>query len=511
MGCDAPLQHRGTSQPAEQHRQEPEAIRGGQCRLAPGPLGDRLDDAGGTHADRLAGRPASQVIRQHGGRGVAIGRVLLQAFQADQFEVARNLGIPLRWRFRRPGPHGVERIDHALAAKRGLAGHQRVEDRAQAINVRRQGDRPTATRRLLGAHVGRRAQDRAAGRQLVVGLDQLGQAEVGDVGVPVSVDQDIGRLQVAVEDSAHVSVLNGVGRLDHQGRDGAMVVAVRGELLREVAPDDQLHAEVALTFVLADFIHGDDAGVVEKRDGLGLVLKPTQLGVVGQEPGLHHLEGDRPVEADLPGPVDHAHAAPPQLFLQQVVAEITNIRARRQCLLPARGIARRGALAGVADAPGRFACAGRCTGRLRRNDRARGWPSYWGSCDRPRLAGSPCIAGKGLPRSPRLVRRRNSGIDSQGRAWGRLGRARHLPGSTGQCAEARARRHLMDCPRNLRAWTPAGFSTIPDRVRRRVDGLESQPVTMTLRETDCGGRVRRGARLGDTRPGRTHPRRGQAA
>ena len=251
------------------------------------------------------------------------------------------------------------------------------------------------------------------------------------MGVPLSVDQDIGRLQVAVQNSAHVGVLNGVGRLDHQGHDGAMVIAERGELLREVAPDDELHAEVALTFVLADFIDGDDAGVVEKRDGLGLVLKPTQLGVVGQEPGLHHLEGDRPVEADLPGPVDHAHAAPPQLFLQQVVAEITNTRAGRQCLFPARGIARRGALAGVAEAPGRFVRAGNvrlgCVGmtapgvgrRIGVRATAGGWP------------GSPCIAGKSLPRNPGVVQRRNSGIDSQGRAWGRLSRARHLPGSTG--------------------------------------------------------------------------------
>jgi len=61
--------------PDEQHRQEPEAIRGGQCRLTPGPLGDRFDDTGGTHADRLAGRPASQVICQRVGRGVAIGWV----------------------------------------------------------------------------------------------------------------------------------------------------------------------------------------------------------------------------------------------------------------------------------------------------------------------------------------------------------------------------------------------------------------------------------------------------
>ena len=330
-----------------------------------------------------------------------------------------------------------------------------------------------ATRRLLGAHVGRGAQDRAAGRQLVVGLDQLGQAEVGDVGVPLSVDQEIGRLQVAVENSAHVSVMNGIGRLDHQGHDGAMVVAVRDELLREVAPDDQLHAEVALTFVLADFIHGDDVGVVEKRDGLGLVLEPTQLGVVRQEPGLHHLEGNRPVETDLPGPVDHAHAAPPQLFFQQVVAEITNIRARRQCLLPARGLARRGALAGVADAFGRFACAGRvrvgCVvmtapevgRRIGVRATADGWMGHLAL----RAKASRGVRDSFGAATRASIRRGGHGEDSVGHGI--------FPARPANVPKPRARRHLMDCPRNLRAWTPAGFSTIPDRVRRRVDGLES--------------------------------------
>ena len=35
--------------------------------------------------------------------------------------------------------------------------------------------------------------------------------------------------------------------------------------------------------MLADLVDRDDPGVVEQRDGLGLVLEPAQLGVVGQE------------------------------------------------------------------------------------------------------------------------------------------------------------------------------------------------------------------------------------
>ena len=114
------------------------------------------------------------------------------------------------------------------------------------------------------------------------------------------------------------------------------IVLERGELLGEVAPLDELHAEVALAVVLADLVDRDDARVVEQRDGLGLVLEPPQLGVVGQHAGLDHLEGDGPVEADLPGLVDDAHAAAAQLLLDLVVAEVADSETAGQSV---RGVA----------------------------------------------------------------------------------------------------------------------------------------------------------------------------
>src|SRR5262249_11442559 len=64
------------------------------------------------------------------------------------------------------------------------------------------------------------------------------------------------------------------------------------------------------------------AGVVERGEGLGLVAEAAQLGVVGEDPGLDHLQGDGPVEAELSGAVDDAHAAAAQLALDLVVAAI---------------------------------------------------------------------------------------------------------------------------------------------------------------------------------------------
>ena len=87
--------------------------------------------------------------------------------------------------------------------------------------------------------------------------------------------------------------------------------------------------------------------MVEQRDRLGLVLEPAQLGVVGQDAGLDHLEGDGAVEADLPRLVDDAHAAAAQLLLDLVVAEVADGGAARQVACGPVAVGRPGRVAEV--------------------------------------------------------------------------------------------------------------------------------------------------------------------
>ena len=131
-------------------------------------------------------------------------------------------------------------------------------------------------------------------------------------------------------------VVDRLGHLGHERRRGPGVVLEGGEPLGEVAPLDELHAEELLAVVLADLVDRHDPGVVQQGHRLGLVLEPAQLGVVGQHAGLDHLQRHRPVEADLPGLVDDAHAAAAQLLRDRVVAEVAHRRAAGQAR---RGVA----------------------------------------------------------------------------------------------------------------------------------------------------------------------------
>ncbi len=70
---------------------------------------------------------------------------------------------------------------------------------------------------LLGGHVGGRAGDLTGPEPLQVLADR--QAEIGDVRLALTVDQDVRGFQVAVDQSGPVGVVDSLGDVDHQPRN----------------------------------------------------------------------------------------------------------------------------------------------------------------------------------------------------------------------------------------------------------------------------------------------------
>jgi hypothetical protein len=77
----------------------------------------------------------------------------------------------------------------------------------------------------LRRHVADRAHD-VAGLRQVVGVRGLGQAEVGHPHVAVVVQQQVARLDVAVEDALAVGILQCLGGLDADVGHAAVIPAV---------------------------------------------------------------------------------------------------------------------------------------------------------------------------------------------------------------------------------------------------------------------------------------------
>ena len=143
--------------------------------------------------------------------GVPPRRLLLQALQADRLQVARDRRIEPPRRHRLVADDLEHRVHRRGRLERRPAGDQGIERRPQRIHVGRRADLAPLAAGLLRRHVAGRPHDLARAGQPAVALHLLGQAEVGDPRVAVLVEQDVGRLQVAVNHAALVGILDGLG------------------------------------------------------------------------------------------------------------------------------------------------------------------------------------------------------------------------------------------------------------------------------------------------------------
>ena len=170
-------------------------------RVAPGPPPVSLRGADLAGPDRLVGEEPPQVLGHRLGRLVPRLGVLLDRLEHDRLQVARDPGIE------RPGPRrllGLDLLDQlepVRRVERRAEREQLVERQPQGVDV---GPGVPLAPEPLGGHVAERAQDVAGLGQPVV--LPLGQAEVGDPDHPLGVEQQVRRLDVAVDDPAGVGV-----------------------------------------------------------------------------------------------------------------------------------------------------------------------------------------------------------------------------------------------------------------------------------------------------------------
>ena len=99
---------------------------------------------------------------------------------------------------------------------------------------------------------------------------------------------------------------------------------------RQTLAFDEIHREIMLPFVCADFVDGDDVRMLQLRRRFRLGAKPAHLRVARQPSGQNHFHRHDAVEIHLPRLPDHAHAAARDLLQQFVIAKVTNARTGRR-------------------------------------------------------------------------------------------------------------------------------------------------------------------------------------
>jgi hypothetical protein len=121
-----------------------------------------------------------------------------------------------------------------------------------------------------------------------------------------------------VDEAGEVCVMGGAGKCFDEDGPRAWRQRCAAQLAVEAAAVDVLHREERGAFVKARLVDLHDVRVPQPAERFCLVnesalsLFPDVVGV------QDHLEGDDAIEAQLPRPVHDAHAAAPQLALEDV-------------------------------------------------------------------------------------------------------------------------------------------------------------------------------------------------
>ena len=288
----------------------------------PAPSPTLLECAHRPSTDRLASQESLQVGGQLTRRGVSASRFLGHGLQADRLQV------PIHRRIQPPRRHWfvAENLEDGIHRRgrleRGPARHQGIQRRPQRVNVRGRPHLTPLAAGLLRRHVTGRTHDLARAGQPAVALHLLREAEVRHAGIPVFVQKDIRRLQIAVNHSLPVCIFDRVGDLCQKRCCLARRQRASGETLGEALPLDQAHREVMLPLVLADLIDRHDRRMIEVGRRLGLDIEAANRILISELAGQDHFEGDLPVEAHLTRLEYNPHAAAGQLADDLIIAEV---------------------------------------------------------------------------------------------------------------------------------------------------------------------------------------------
>ncbi|ELS53750.1 putative Serine/threonine protein kinase [Streptomyces viridochromogenes Tue57] len=188
----------------------------------------------------------------------------------------------------------VQDLQGGAAAERRTAGDQLVEEDSGAVDV--DGGRLRAALGGLGRDV-RGGADELVGAGQARGVGEAGDAEVGQHRVhpaAVLLQQDVGGLQVAVDDAVGVAGGEGVGDLGgQQGGGDRGEGAVLAQVAVQVGTFDEVHdqgEQIALDDQVAD---PDDVRVGQAQQDGALPQEPHDDVRVACELLLEDLDRDR--------------------------------------------------------------------------------------------------------------------------------------------------------------------------------------------------------------------------
>ena len=144
------------------------------------------------------------------------------------------------------------------------------------------------------------------------------QPEIEQLCVTAIGHEDVGRLDVAVNDSLGVGGFERIGELHAEFEDSIRRQRADGDELLQRGTLQQLHRHEMAAGVLPDVVDRADVWMIQRRGGAGLALEPFDSAGIPRQFFGEEFQRDGASEPRVFGQVDHSHATLTQ-FLQDAV------------------------------------------------------------------------------------------------------------------------------------------------------------------------------------------------
>src|SRR5581483_2440212 len=142
---------------------------------------------------------------------------------------------------------------------------------------------------------------------------QLRQAEVQHLSLPARRNENVCRLDVAVDYAGGMRCIQGIGNLDRKRQNRVQLQGPASDAVLERTAFQKLHGNEVLAVVTADVVNGADVRMVERRSRPRFALKALQRLWIASQRIRKEFQSDVAPKAAVLRLVDHAHAAAAQL------------------------------------------------------------------------------------------------------------------------------------------------------------------------------------------------------
>ncbi len=139
--------------------------------------------------------------------------------------------------------------------------------------------------------------------------------------MPALGDENIGGLDVAVNDAFAVGGIKRLGNLNGYFEDGLNFHGAAGDAMFECLAVEKFHDDIGFAIFFADIVNRADVGMIERAGGFGFALEALERLRVVRHIIRQKFQRNGAIQARVLSLVHHAHAAATEFFDDAIVRD----------------------------------------------------------------------------------------------------------------------------------------------------------------------------------------------